>query len=181
MDIALAAFAALRDGLALAGHYHIGEDLAAFIIYSDGAGRDAHDEVIGGLAVLLLAAAAFAVACDQSRLIFEIEERRHSLVDFEDDAAATAAIAAGRPAHRAIFFAQECDGAITALARVHEDTCLIDKPHFRGDAILRDSGVGSNTSSTPPRSVLSVLTKDLGRHDAADENRKNKPTWRRHS
>src|SRR5579872_3857707 len=132
MNVALAALASLRDYLLFVRHHEVGENVAAFIIDDDGARRHAHDEIARGLAVLLLAAARFAVARDEARLVFEVKQRRHTLVHFEDDAAAAAAVAARRPAKGAILLAQERDRAIAALACMHEYTCLIDKSHVPG-------------------------------------------------
>src|SRR5258707_9811047 len=89
-----AAVAALRDHRRFTRHHEVRECRAAFLVEHDRAGRDAHDNVVGTVPVLFLAAAGLAVFRDQTRLIFEIEQRRQAFVDLEDYAAAAPAVAA---------------------------------------------------------------------------------------
>ena len=127
VHVALAALPPCAIDRALARHHQVGEHLAAFLVEDHRARRHSHHEVAAGMAVLLLAAARFAVARDQARLVFEIEQRREPLVDLEDHVAAAAAVAAGRTAEGTILFAQERDRAVAAFAGVHEDPRFIDK------------------------------------------------------
>jgi hypothetical protein len=129
MHIAAAALATLRDHRRVSRHHEISERLAAFLVEHDRAGRDSHDDVVGAVTVLFLAATAFAVFRDQTRLIFEIEQRRQAFIDLEDYAAAVSAVAARRPAERPVLLAQKCDRAVAALAGVHEYPGFIDKSH----------------------------------------------------
>src|SRR5208282_5540038 len=82
-----------------------------------------------GAAVLILAAAGSAVTRDQPRLVLEVEQRGHALVDFEDHVAAAPAVAACGAAEGPVLFAQECNRTVAALAGVHVDSGLIDEPH----------------------------------------------------
>src|SRR6266566_3063749 len=94
MHVAASAFAALRDRRGIAGHHEVGENFAGVLIEDDRPGRHSHHNVVGAVPVLFLAAAAFAVLCDQSRLVLEIEQRREAFIYDEDDAAAASAITA---------------------------------------------------------------------------------------
>src|SRR5260221_4311402 len=107
MHIAGATFAALRDHRSFTGHHEIRERLAVLLVEDDRAGRDAHHDIVGAVPVLFLAAAAFAVFRNQTRLIFEIEQGREAFIDLEDYAAAAPAIADRRPAERPILLAQK--------------------------------------------------------------------------
>src|SRR5262249_48317264 len=95
--------------------------------------RHPHDQVRSVVTILLLAAAGLAVASDQARLVFKIEQGRETLVDLEDNVAASAAVTAGGAAGRAILFAPEGNRAVTALAGLHIDSGFVDKPHNRQD------------------------------------------------
>ncbi len=130
MHIAAAALATLRDHRRITGHHEVRERLAALFLEHDRAGRDAHDDIVGAVPVLFLAAAAFAVFRDQTRLIFEIEQRRQAFIDLEDYAAAAPAIAARRAAERPILLAQKRNSTVAALPGVHEYPGFINKSHY---------------------------------------------------
>src|ERR1700722_16789529 len=129
MHIAAAALATLRDHRRVTRHHQVREQFAAFLIEDDRAGRDAHHDVVGAMTVLFLAAAGLAVFRDQTRLIFEIEQRREAFIDLEDYAAAPPAVAARGSAERPILLAQKRDSTVAALPGVHEYTGFIDKSH----------------------------------------------------
>jgi hypothetical protein len=132
MHIAGAAFAALRDYRRVTGHHEVRERRAALLIEDDRAGRHSHDDVVGAVPILFLAAARLAVFRDQPRLIFEIEQRRQTLIDLEDYAAAAPAVAARGPAERPVLLAQKRDRTVAAFPGVHEYPGFIDKSHGGG-------------------------------------------------
>src|SRR5208283_3462623 len=129
MHIAAATLATLRDYGRVTGHHQVRDRVAALLVEHDRTGRYAHDDIVGAMTVLFLAAAAFAVFRDQARLIFEIEQRRQAFIDLEDYAAAAPAVAARRSAERPEFLAQKRDCTVAALPGVHEYPGFIDKSH----------------------------------------------------
>src|SRR6202167_3890304 len=136
MHIAAATLATLRNHRRVTRHHEVRERLAAYLIEDDRAGRDAHDDIVGAVTVLLLAATGLAVFRDQTRLIFEIEQRREAFIDLEDYAAAASAVAARRPAERPVLLAQKRDSTVAALPGVHEYPGFIDKSHEKRRRIL---------------------------------------------
>src|SRR5208283_461075 len=120
---------ALRDDRGVTRHHQVRQRRAAFLVEDDRAGGNSHDDIVGAVAVLFLAAAGFAVFRDQTRLIFEIEQRREAFIDLEDYAAAAPAVAARRSAERPVFLAQKRDCTVAALAGVHEYPGFIDESH----------------------------------------------------
>src|SRR5215475_14253566 len=106
MHISLTAGTAVCDYRALAGHHEVGKLIAAILVEGESTRRHPHDQVRPVVAILLLAATGLTVASDQARLVFKIEQGRETLVDLEDNVAASAAVTAGGAAERAILFAQ---------------------------------------------------------------------------
>ena len=132
VHIAAAARAAVRDHLALGRPHEIGDHraiVAVAVVEDHRARRHFDHQVFTGAAVLILAAAGSAVARDQPRLVLEVQQRGHALVDLEDHVAAAPAVAAGGAAEGPVLFAQECDRTVAALAGVHEDSGLVDESH----------------------------------------------------
>src|SRR5271156_1319229 len=107
MHVALAADSALRNYRTLARDHEVGDYFFGRFVGNNRARRNPNDEVVALMTILLLAAAGFAVARDQPRLVLEIEQSRESLIALEDNAPAPASIAARRSAEGAEFFAQE--------------------------------------------------------------------------
>src|SRR5580700_656667 len=81
------------------------------------------------MSVLLLTAAGFTSLRDEARFVLKVEQGRHALVDLEDDAAATPAVATRGTAERPIFFAQERNRSVAALAGLNVDPRFVDKAH----------------------------------------------------
>ena len=150
MHVAAAAFAALRDYRRVTRHHEVGERLAALLVEHDRAGRHSHDDVVGAVSVLFLAAAVFAVFRDQPRLILEIEQRRQAFIDLEDYAAAAPAVAARGSAERPILLAQKRDRTVAALPGVHEYPGFIDKSHGGVITIVPSAAANPPTGKSPP-------------------------------
>ena len=131
MHIAFAAGSTVRNRRALAREHEVRERRARLLVEDNRARRHAHDEVVALMAVLLLAAAGLAVARDETRRVFEIEQGGEALVHFENNVAAAAAITARRSAEGPELFAQKCDRAVTAFAGLYIDSGFVDKPHVR--------------------------------------------------
>src|SRR5690348_8532796 len=129
MHVALAACAAARNDRPLARHHEVGKHFAAVLVENHRARRHAHHHIAAGMAVLLLAAPGFSVARDQTRVVFEIEQSRETLVNLENHVAAAPAVAPGGAAEGTILLAQERDRAVTPLAGRHEDPRFIDELH----------------------------------------------------
>src|SRR6185312_6260419 len=106
VHIALSAPSALGDYTLLIGGDQIGEQTARFFLEGERSRRDADNQVVAAMAILLFAAPRLAVARHQARLVLEIEQRREAFIDFEDDRAAVAAVTARGAAEGPIFFAQ---------------------------------------------------------------------------
>src|SRR5438477_1348349 len=85
------------------------------------------------MAILLLAAAGFAVASNQSGLVFEIEQSRETFIDLQNHIAAAATVATGGAAKGSKLFTQEGDRAVSALPGMDVDSGFVDKPHSAVD------------------------------------------------
>src|SRR6266481_5839643 len=107
MHITLAAAAAVPDYGPRSRQHQVGQRLVRFFIEDHRAGRHTHHEVTALMAVLLLAAARFAVARNKARLVLKVEQGRKSFVDLEDHVAAAAPVATRGTAERAEFLAQK--------------------------------------------------------------------------
>src|SRR3990172_8212411 len=130
MDVAEAAMASVADDRSLMREDEVGELFAALLVEHHGSRRHLNHNVRGRVSVLFLAAARFSVARGPPRVVLEVDQRPHPLVALEPPVAALPAVAACGSAERTIFLTQERDGAVAALAGVHEHPRLIDKlPH----------------------------------------------------
>ncbi len=132
VDVAFAAFAALRRDEALAGVREIDERrivFGAFGVVDDRAGRDAHDDVLGAAAVLVAAFAGRAVVGFVGLLVAQVEQRRQLVVGDEDDAAAVAAVATRRSAAHDERLAAKRRLAVPAVAGTNINDALVDELH----------------------------------------------------
>ncbi len=102
------------------------------------------------MAILLLAAARFAVAGDQAGLVLEVEEGGKSFVNLENHVAAASAVTAGGSAKRAVFLAEERDCAVPALAGLHINSGFVDKAHTRAKDYISLEALARQLSSTTP-------------------------------
>src|ERR1019366_700828 len=91
------------------------------------ADRDADDQVLAALAVLVAAATVLAALAFQCALQGDVEQGRLALVADEDDVASLAAVAARRTAERDVLLPAERDAAVAPgpgqdlhLARIDE-------------------------------------------------------------
>ena len=150
VHVAAAAFAALRDHRRVTRHHEVGERLAALLVEHDRAGWHSHDDVVGAVSVLFLAAAVLAVFRDQPRLILEIEQRRQAFIDLEDYAAAAPAVAARGSAERPKLLAQKRDCTVAAFPGVHEYPGFIDKSHGGVITIVPSAAPNPPTGKSPP-------------------------------
>ena len=127
--IAAAATAALADDGLLADLREVREDLARLLVLDDRAGRHLDVARRRILAVLVLDVAVLAVLRLELAVIAEIEQGIHVLVHDEDDVAAAAAVTARRASLRDELLAAERRLAVTAIARLDDDACPVDKLH----------------------------------------------------
>ena len=118
---------AVNEDDALSGLGEIGEALAGLLVGNDGAHGDEENHIVAGMAAAL---GAFAVASAIGAK-FAIEAITQQsvivLVGFEHNAAAMAAIAAGRAAAWHVFFATEGDAAVSSVAALHVDFGFINE------------------------------------------------------
>ena len=151
MHISLTAGTAVRDDRLLARHHEVGQLRPVFLVEGEGPGGHPHDEIRAVVAVLLLAAARFAIAGDQARLELEVEEGGEALVDLQNHVAAAAAVAAGGTAEGTILFAQEGNRAVAALAGLNINPGFVDKSHGSDRIIAGFYGIARKLS---PRFAL---------------------------
>ena len=90
------------------------------------AGRNVDDQVFAGTPVHFLFGAGAAVIGHEAFLVTEVERVERGL-DFKDDIAALAAVAAIGPTARDVFLPAEMHDAIAALAGFYVDFYLIDE------------------------------------------------------
>ena len=127
--IAAAAAAALADDSLLADLREVCEHLTRLLILDDRTGR--HLDVAGRciLAVLVLDIAVLTVLRLELAVVAEIEQSIHVLVHDEDDVAAASAVTTRRASLRDELLAAERRFAVTAIARLDDDACPVDKLH----------------------------------------------------
>ena len=128
VGIAPAAAAALRDDKILAGG-HIHDDGIGSSIPDNGTSGHLDDQRLAALAVPVAALAVDTGLCAVLTLIAKIQQRRHIVIDSQNDAAAMAAIAAIGAAGCHIFLPVECHRTVAASAADHGNSNFIYK-HF---------------------------------------------------
>jgi CheY-like chemotaxis protein len=130
--------AARRSHEALLRLVEIGEKLARFGVEDLCADRDSDDQRLAALAVLVFAAAVFAVLSAQKPLVFEVEQRRQAEVSFEDYIASIASIAAGGPAQRFVLLAAHRDRTVATATALDLERDFIYEAH--GGCLLGQRG-----------------------------------------
>src|SRR6266403_1177651 len=129
MRVAEPAIAAFGEGEFLAERGEIVDQRFAILVEHLSADRDLehHWLAIGAMAVL--AHAAGALLGLEVLLIAIVDQRVQAIDRFDDDIAATAAIAAARSAELDIFLAAERHAAVAAVAGADIDFCLVKEFH----------------------------------------------------
>src|SRR5258706_5986742 len=127
MQVAKPALAALGQDGALAVRREVGEQRA--VLLDEGAHRHAQHYVLAAAPVLVGAAADVAVLSAVDAREAVVDQGVDIAVRDRPDAAATAAVAARRPAARHELFAPERGAAVAALAGVDLDPCFVDEFH----------------------------------------------------
>src|SRR5438046_699160 len=107
----------------------VGDQRLVVVLEDLRADRDAEDGVLALAAVAILAHAVNAGLGLEMLLIAVVDERVEPINAFDDDIAATAAIAAVRPPELDEFFAQEADRAGAAVAGADIYFGLVEKFH----------------------------------------------------
>ena len=122
---------------------------------TDGAGRDAHDDVGSAAAVRLAPGAAAAGRGAEVALALEVAEGRLAGLDDQDHVPAMAAISAVRTATWDVRLATEGAGAVAAGTTGDEDARAVSEAGHQGRSIRRVSiGAGVATDGdTPPGAV----------------------------
>ena len=120
-------------------------------------GRHAEHEIGPALALLLLAPAVLAPSRTQRLRIREVEERRESGVDAQDDRAAVATVAAARAATRHVLLPPEAHAAVAPVAGLDPDQDLVDELH-RLARMLAD-GPGALHPHASSRTVATPVAK----------------------
>src|SRR5439155_175200 len=120
-------------------------------------GRHAEHEIGPALALLLLAPAVLAPSRTQRLRIREVEERRESGVDAQDDRATVATVAAARAATRHVLLPPEAHAAVAPVAGLDPDQDLVDELH-RLAGMLAD-GPGALHPHASSRTVATPVAK----------------------
>ena len=148
VDVAFAAFAALAEHKPAADLGEVRDELVACVqlarflvlFLNDAAdersGRDFEDVILRAAAGALFAAAFLTVRGDELAVVEEIAQGVGAGIDLEDDAAATAAIAAVRAAFGTEFATVKVHGAIAAFAGAGVNLDLVDEHGGWGEAKL---------------------------------------------
>jgi hypothetical protein len=97
------------------------------LIVSERANGNLQSHIIAGVAGAVRAFAVAAAIGFEFAVVAVAQQRVVVGIGFEVDAAAVAAIAAGRSAARNVFFAAERDAAVAAVAGLYEDFGLINE------------------------------------------------------
>ena len=155
--VAKAAVAAAQERDALAGLGQIGQK--GFVVIGEDlrARRHAQHGIATARTRLVGAAAVLALVGPEMLLIAEIDQRVEAGNAFDDDIAATAAVAAPGPAVLDEFFAPEGDAAVAAVAGLHVDLGLIEE--FHGVKVLECSFVKRSRVS---RMAVSGIARRFG-------------------
>ena len=143
MEVAEAALAALGEQRHLFVLREVGDRLAAVLVADLRAHRHAQPDVLGRGAVLVGAAAALAVPCDELALVAVVHQRVDVAVGHRPDAAAATAVAAVRAAPRNELLAPERRRAVAAVAGSDLDARFVDELH-RG---FPESGARRNAAA----------------------------------
>lgn len=126
MFVAVAALAAFGDDEGVA-RSEVDEDFAGVFVVDDGARGDADDAVIGIGTGALFGAAHVARECFPFIDASEVDEGVEPFVDFEDDVAALASVAAVGAALWHTFGSFEGDFAVAAVAGGDLNSCAINE------------------------------------------------------
>ena len=106
---------------------HIRNDLLCPGFLDDGSFRYFQHQILAALAVAAALAALFPVSCRKLPLMSVIHQRIQALIDFKDQIAAVAAVAAVRSSICYIQFPPEAAVSIAALSRPDHDFCSVRK------------------------------------------------------
>jgi hypothetical protein len=125
--IAAAAAAAMGQYDAIIRALEVVDQLAGGFVVNDRADRDLQDDIF---ALAASAVRAFAVAAALGlvlRVVAKMDQSVVALAGFDDDVSAAAAISAGRAAARNKLLAAKGHAAVSAVAGLDLDSCLIDE------------------------------------------------------
>ena len=125
--IATASASAVRDQDALAGSGEVGDGFAGVFVVGDGAYRHEQSHVVAGVAGAIRAFPVAAAVGFEFAVVAIAQQRVVVWIGFKVDAAAAAAIAAGRSAARNIFFAAERNTTVASVAGFYIDFGFINE------------------------------------------------------
>ena len=129
MLIAAPAASALRDQDALAGLGQVGDLFAGILIGDNRADRDGQNHVRAGMSGAIGTFAVASAIGFEFAIVAIAQQGVVVRIGFQINAAAMAAVAAGRPAARHEFLAAERDAAVPAVAGLHIDFGFVDEHH----------------------------------------------------
>lgn len=127
MLVAASAASAFADRESLAGRGQVADQVARLRVEDDRPRRDEDDEILAALSRLLVRAAAFAIRRGELLVLSESRKRVERGLDFEDDIAALAAVAAIGTAARLELLAAKVDHAVAALAGTNVDFYVVNE------------------------------------------------------
>ena len=131
MEVAKAAVAALGDHHALARLGQVGEHRAALLVEDLRSDRHFQNRVGAAAAGAIAAHAVHAGLGLEMLLVAKVDERVEAVSTFDDDVAATPAVAAVGAAEFDEFLAPKRDRTRPAVARANVDARLVEKLHRR--------------------------------------------------
>jgi hypothetical protein len=112
---------------AFVGMLKVMDQLARGVIVDNSADGNFQDDIFAIAAGTIGAFAVTASLCLMFGIETEVNQRIVALAGFENDVATATAITAGRSSARHKFLASKGHTAIPAVARLHLDSCFIDK------------------------------------------------------
>ncbi len=159
MGVAKTGIAALEEGDALAGLGQVGQNLGLVLGQDLGADRNFQDDVVALAAGHVAAVPVRAFFRLEMLLVAEIDQGVEIGHAFDDDIAATAAVAAVGPAEFDIFLAPETAGPGPAVAAFDEDLNLVEELHL--SRVRFEKGVGGRRrqSSSARRATVRPTQK----------------------
>src|SRR5258705_5774596 len=152
MLIAAAAVSSVRDQNALSRCGEVGNDLVRVLIVRDGTNRYQQRHIVASLACAVRAFAVTAAIGFEFAVVAVAQQRVVIGIGFEVDAAAPAAIAAGRAAARDVLFAAERDAAVPAVAGFYVDFGFVNE-HCEPALRWPPEGGRCKTKDTTPNAI----------------------------
>src|SRR5258707_429018 len=149
MLIAASSAPTLRDKHALAGRRQVGERFSGLVVENQRADRHLQNHFIAGVPGAIRAFTVAAAVALEFAVVAIAQQGVVVGMGFDEDAAAVAAVSAGRPAARNEFLAPKRNAAVAAIAGLHQYFCFVYE-HGRNSPERCRTGTIKNTKAVRP-------------------------------